>query len=100
VEIIGADKIVHILIYGLLAVLCYLSAAHQSKYPALFKNAILFTIIFCSLYGISDELHQSFVPNRDCEFWDWAADFAGIILASVLIKYYLSRNMKIFKKNI
>jgi VanZ family protein len=88
---------VHIIIYGVLAVLCYLSLVHQKRFPSLLRNAIWFTIIICALYGISDELHQSFVPNRDCEFWDWAADFAGVILAVVLIKLYLSKKFKMFK---
>jgi VanZ family protein len=73
---------------------------HQQKFPALLRNAIWFTVIICALYGISDEFHQSFVPNRDCEFMDWAADFVGIILAALIIKYYLSRKMWMFKREI
>jgi hypothetical protein len=31
---------------------------------------------------------------------DWAADFVGIILAALIIKYYLSRKMWMFKREI
>ncbi|MBI4084048.1 MAG: VanZ family protein [Candidatus Lambdaproteobacteria bacterium] len=30
-----------------------------------------------ALYGLSDELHQAFVPGRFCELSDWLADLAG-----------------------
>ncbi len=35
-------------------------------------------------YGISDELHQSFVPGRDPSVWDVAKDAAGCTLAAAL----------------
>ena len=31
----------------------------------------------CSSYGISDETHQYFVPNRDASFFDFIADVVG-----------------------
>lgn len=34
-------------------------------------------ILFCSLYGISDEWHQSFVAGRDSSVGDWLADTLG-----------------------
>ena len=33
------------------------------------------------LYGLSDEIHQSFVPNRSCAISDVLADSIGVILA-------------------
>jgi VanZ family protein len=41
----------------------------------------------CSLYGISDEFHQSFVPGRTPDPVDWATDTAGagVALAGILI---------------
>ncbi len=41
----------------------------------------LFSIIFCSLYGISDEWHQSFVEGRSPDIVDWLADSSGAGLA-------------------
>ncbi|MDR2501296.1 MAG: VanZ family protein [Treponema sp.] len=35
-----------------------------------------------SLYGLIDEIHQSFVPGRDCNGWDWIADTLGALLGS------------------
>lgn len=63
-----------------------------AKYP------IIFTIIITSLYGVSDEVHQYFVPNRECEVLDWAADFIGIVITSVIIKLYLQKKFLTFKR--
>ncbi|WDP92254.1 MAG: VanZ family protein [Desulfobacter sp.] len=32
---------------------------------------------FAILFGLSDEIHQSFVPGRTASLWDWAADILG-----------------------
>jgi len=64
----------------------------------LLKHAVLFSVIIVSLYGATDEFHQYFVPNRDCEFWDWLADFGGAVIMALLIKYFLSRKFNIFKR--
>lgn len=97
IEIWGADKIVHIGVYGLLAALCYISLIHLEKFPFLARNALVITIIICGIYGMTDEFHQYFVPNRDCEFWDWLADFIGAAIMLLLIRYYLSRKYTLFK---
>ena len=33
------------------------------------------------LYGMSDEIHQAFVPNRTCTFEDFVADSIGVAAA-------------------
>lgn len=91
------DKLVHIGIFGLLGLLCYISLIHQDKFPALKSNLLLWTLIFTSLYGASDEFHQYFVPGRDCEFFDWVGDTIGAILAVLMIKYLLSKKLKLFR---
>ena len=37
------------------------------------------------LYGCSDEIHQSFVPGRDCNFYDFVADLVGILASQVFV---------------
>jgi VanZ family protein len=97
VEIWGADKFVHMGVYGLLAALTYISIIHQEKYLFLLKHALLVTIAVCAVYGATDEFHQYFVPNRDCEFWDWLADFIGAAIMVLLIKFYLAK-YSLFKR--
>ncbi len=98
VEFFSPDKLAHMGVYGLLAALCYISLIHQTNFKYLHDNAILFTLLICSLYGASDELHQYFVPMRSCEFYDWAADAAGTVIMIVLIKFYLTKRYFLFGK--
>lgn len=53
-----------------------------------FKNSdyrpiqlLVVSFIFCSLYGISDEWHQSFIAGREADLLDWLADSTGAIIA-------------------
>jgi VanZ family protein len=65
------------------------------------KDWIFFSLIFSVFYGISDELHQYFVPGRHASFGDVFLDFTGIMFAFLI--YFISvelRNVKKSKKYI
>lgn len=75
----GADKLVHMGLYGVMA------AAVVFAFPDGFRKqrkmtVVVLTVLFCFVYGISDELHQSFIPGRDASIADIAADTAGALL--------------------
>jgi VanZ family protein len=55
----------------------------------------LLSIAFCSLYGLSDEWHQSFVVGRESDFADWVADTSGAALAIFFRLNYA--NIKLIK---
>ncbi len=44
----------------------------------------LLALLLGTLYGVSDEFHQSLVPGRDASAWDVAKDVAGCSLAVAL----------------
>ena len=46
------------------------------------RRACLVAIACASLYGVSDEFHQLFVPDRMCDPVDWMVDTAGATLGS------------------
>ena len=47
----------------------------------LFKpSGFLITFCIATLYALSDEYHQTFVPNRVASFGDVAADVAGAVV--------------------
>lgn len=90
-----SDKIVHLIIYAVLYVLFFYSLKNQSKYVKLQKFAPEYSVLFTSLYGATDELHQYFVTNRSCEFNDWMADTAGAI-----IMFFIMRKISLNKKSL
>ena len=48
------------------------------------KRLIIIGVIVSSIYAISDEIHQLFVPGRFCSITDVLIDFLGIILAGII----------------
>jgi VanZ family protein len=76
------DKLHHATAYFIMAILAWRAFRHFVTLP--FILAIV-SVVFCSLYGISDEWHQSFVVGRTADAWDWVADTFGAFMAMVLL---------------
>ena len=55
------------------------------------KKYILYSVIICLLYSISDEIHQIFVPGRSCELLDIIIDTSGSFLGSSILYKIKSR---------
>ena len=86
-----ADKVAHALIYGCLGFsLCRaLTFRWRDRLPWKdYKRAIFISIFLATLYGISDEWHQSFNPGREVEGLDLVADFVGAAIGSWLTAPY------------
>lgn len=45
-------------------------------------RAIIITLLICSLYAVSDEFHQLFVPGRGAQIRDVFIDIAGAIVGA------------------
>jgi VanZ family protein len=54
----------------------------------------LFPIVFAGLYGISDEIHQLFVPNRSFELLDILSDISGAALFQIAYYGIVRRALK------
>lgn len=79
----GLDKLAHMSIYGILAgTILFAFSDHQKNTRT--GKVILLTVIFCLLYGISDEFHQSFVPGRTASVYDLLADGTGAVIVCAL----------------
>ena len=50
------------------------------------SRAVLLAIIIGSAYGITDEFHQLFVPERSCDPMDWLVDTIAIALGAALCR--------------
>lgn len=68
------DKLLHFGAYSVMGLLTWRSFKHLLSLPIILA---LISIVFCSLYAISDEWHQSFVPGRSSDILDWIADTSG-----------------------
>jgi VanZ family protein len=70
------DKMMHFLAYALLGGLFF--RALNKSFPHWCVSMIaLLSVLLTTLYGVSDEIHQSFVAARTAEGMDILADFAG-----------------------
>ncbi len=58
----------------------------------------LLTLWTTTLYGISDEIHQFFVPHREFSVHDIAADFVGGVLAVGIFCLVSFLKTRLFKK--
>jgi len=80
-EIPGLDKLAHMGMYGVLAATVIL--AHRLPTKKRFPLQVCCaTLVVCLFYGLSDELHQSFVPGRFVSGADVLADLCGAALVS------------------
>jgi VanZ family protein len=55
------------------------------------RKAFWLTLMIGTLYGISDEIHQYFVPGRDMNWLDAVADTIGIALGGWLYERWQKR---------
>jgi VanZ family protein len=79
-----SDKLVHLAAYGVLAALV-LNALASGTLDGYTVPRALLAIAIAVLYGVSDELHQSFVPGRTPDARDVLADAAGAVIAAAVL---------------
>ncbi|MFB3895137.1 MAG: VanZ family protein [bacterium] len=87
------DKFLHSIGY---AVFGYFArrAFSQTKRDLFARYAGIFAIVFCVFYGISDEIHQSFVPPRETDPIDLLADTIGATVGQAIHYIKQTRNKK------
>lgn len=80
------DKILHAMEYAGLGGLCYRAFCRGAS-GRLAAHALFLAILTASLYGVTDEVHQLFVPLRESSWQDWLADLAGSALGAVAMRW-------------
>jgi VanZ family protein len=70
------DKVAHVVLYAGFGFLVTRALAGGSGRQVT-ARAALAALAFCAVYGLSDEIHQLFVPRRMFDLTDLAADVAG-----------------------
>ena len=77
-----SDKVLHAVEYGILSLLCY-RAFRRAAGPAVAGQAAVLAIVTASVYGLTDEVHQAFVPLREASWQDWLADTMGAVIGAI-----------------
>ncbi|MHB1323646.1 MAG: VanZ family protein [Coriobacteriia bacterium] len=71
----------HFVLYAVLGGLYSLALPHSWR-PWI---TAMTAVVLASLYGASDEFHQSFVPGRTPDVMDWVIDTAGALSAALAV---------------
>lgn len=85
----GWDKAAHAGAYAVLAALV-IRAFHGGLVPLRLRPTLL-AVGVTMLYGITDEVHQVFVPGRDASVLDLLADLTGALIAVAILRSLLGR---------
>ena len=86
----GADKLSHMLAYGILSATVIFSFSAEMKRE---KKALVVTaaVLVPLLFGLSDEYHQSYVAGRNSDIFDVVADGAGGLIVGLLWLFKISK---------
>ncbi len=77
-----SDKVLHAVEYSILSLLCY-RAFRWTAGPTVARRAVVLAIVTASVYGLTDEAHQLFVPFRESSWQDWLADTIGAVIGAL-----------------
>lgn len=83
----------HLIEFAILYVLFVVALAANHKLTA---AASLTAAIIAGLYGIIDELHQSFVPARSATLIDAIKDIVGVLAVYFHIQYHYFKHQRGF----
>jgi VanZ family protein len=78
------DIVFHLGAYAVLG--CLFARALLNHSPGMdFRKIICYSALFGLVYGVSDELHQLFVPGRQADFFDVITDSVGAFLGGLFV---------------
>ncbi len=80
----GVDKAIHAALFGGLAFTIWMALRSSAPRVSAVRLSML-AVVIATLYGLSDEIHQSFVPGRAMDMLDVAADAVGACVAHATI---------------
>jgi VanZ family protein len=90
------DKLLHFGAYGVMAILFY--RTYLAGWPQAMKRTLIWaSVISTALYGLSDEIHQFFVPARSADPLDWLADAVGGAVGALIYQRLFDATRKIRK---
>lgn len=92
----GVGTYAHFGVYAILGALLFVAFSHETPERG---RAVAYAVLFGSLYGITDEIHQAFVPGRVPDVVDWGIDTLGALAGATLAAIALKSLMPFGKKS-
>jgi hypothetical protein len=94
-KLIRIDKLVHSGIFALLSFLFIWPIAKSGLLPKEKWNYILRITLAVCIWGLTTELIQKFfIPTRQFDLVDWAADCIGALIALLFSRKYFSKQLQ------
>lgn len=84
------DIAAHFVLYFILASAAWFDF-QKEIFAFLSERFALASVIFSTLYGVSDEIHQLFVPGRHFEIKDMVVDFSAAVTAVIVLPFFLRK---------
>ena len=89
-NVLHLDKVEHFLAYALWSWIC--SSALTLSWPrSAWRRTFFLAGTLGALYGATDELHQWFVPERESDLADLAADVMGALAGALAHAWWRER---------
>ena len=97
-EIPGIDdyilrKLAHFIEYFILMFLCLKAFIYDLR-SLKFNKRLIFCVLFCSFYALTDEFHQLFTPTRKFAWFDFGIDNLGLLSCLLTLFIYNKRIKK------
>ncbi len=89
-EATSYDKILHSIEYAIFGILIFRALVRTKSFSV--NLMVLTAIVVATLYGVTDEFHQSFVPTRSMSAEDLLFDFLGALAGVSLYKRFYHGN--------
>lgn len=92
IDFLPFDKLAHFAEYAIFAAIAFRS--FSSLFGDNPRKAFLFSALFLTLFSLSDEIYQRFVPGRYSDPADFLADIGGSFLVLILLYMRFRRNIR------
>ncbi len=86
------DKLFHMAAYGLLGL--FIMGTMRPSEIGYSYNQVALTTLIATIYGITDEWHQAYVPNRNSDPMDIIADCIGALLVTLAARAFINRRLR------
>ena len=83
----------HIVEYGVLAALLYFALSRTTTLGH--QKTVILAVILATLYGVTDEWHQSFVPGRVPDPMDLLTDFLAATVVATMTAVFLKKGLNL-----